>query len=166
MIRHTPSDQLTLEGPSHPFERGLSLENRWVKLSRSIPWGALAAVHGHIDGLSDTIGSLGANEGLSGMAPKTTVRCLSEARTKEGAGSKGSHRRQTRSRQGRLWAQWHTSKERRHIRELGRLYLPCDELDDLGKDSRTVCYFLCPVQKLVQVQDLYRSKDVLFQWPP
>ena len=33
MIKYTPSNQLTLEGFSHPFERDLSPENRWVKLA-------------------------------------------------------------------------------------------------------------------------------------
>ena len=45
MIKYTPSNQLSLEGFSHPFERDLSPENRWVKLAASIPWDALAAVY-------------------------------------------------------------------------------------------------------------------------
>ena len=45
MIKYTPSNQLTLEGFSHPFERELSPENRWVQLARLIPWDALASVY-------------------------------------------------------------------------------------------------------------------------
>ena len=45
MIKYTSSNQLTLEGFSHPFERDLSPENRWVKLAALIPWDSLAAVY-------------------------------------------------------------------------------------------------------------------------
>lgn len=45
MIKYTPSNQLTLEGFSRPFERDLSQENRWVKLASLIPWDALAAIY-------------------------------------------------------------------------------------------------------------------------
>lgn len=45
MIKYTPSNQLTLEGFSHPFERDLSPENRWVRLAALIPWDSLAAVY-------------------------------------------------------------------------------------------------------------------------
>lgn len=45
MIKYTPSNQLTLEGFSHPFEQELSLKNRWVKLASLIPWDALASVY-------------------------------------------------------------------------------------------------------------------------
>ena len=45
MIKYTPSNQLTLEGFSHPFERDLSPENRWVKLAELIPWDSLASVY-------------------------------------------------------------------------------------------------------------------------
>ena len=45
MITYTPSNQLTLEGFSHPFDRELSPDNRWVKLATLIPWDALAAVY-------------------------------------------------------------------------------------------------------------------------
>jgi len=45
MIKYTPSNQLTLEGFSHPFEQELSSANRWVKLAALIPWDALASVY-------------------------------------------------------------------------------------------------------------------------
>jgi hypothetical protein len=45
MINYTPQNQLSLEGFSHPFERDLSGENRWVKLAEVIPWDDLAAVY-------------------------------------------------------------------------------------------------------------------------
>ena len=45
MIKYTPSNQLTLEAFSHPFERDLSPENRWLKLAKLIPWDSLAAVY-------------------------------------------------------------------------------------------------------------------------
>jgi hypothetical protein len=44
MINYTPSNQLTLEGFSHPFENELSPENRWVKLAEVVPWDELAIV--------------------------------------------------------------------------------------------------------------------------
>lgn len=45
MINYTPQNQLSLEGFSHPFERDLSEENRWVKLAKVVPWDELAAVY-------------------------------------------------------------------------------------------------------------------------
>lgn len=38
MIQYTPANQLTLDGFSHPFDRELSSDNRWVKLSALVPW--------------------------------------------------------------------------------------------------------------------------------
>ena len=54
MINYTPSNQLTLSGFSHPFDQVLSPENRWVKLAKIIPWGALASVY--LKQLSSTSG--------------------------------------------------------------------------------------------------------------
>lgn len=54
MITYTPSNQLTLEGFTHPFDQALSPENRWVKLSRIIPWDSLAEVYAQ--SLSSTSG--------------------------------------------------------------------------------------------------------------
>ncbi|MCF6341716.1 MAG: IS5 family transposase [Bacteroidales bacterium] len=45
MINYTSQNQLSLAGFSHPFERDLSAENRWVKLAKVIPWDELAAVY-------------------------------------------------------------------------------------------------------------------------
>lgn len=45
MINYTPQNQLVLEGFSHPFERDLSAENRWVKLAKVVPWDELAVVY-------------------------------------------------------------------------------------------------------------------------
>jgi len=45
MIKYTSAKQLTLDGFSHPFERSLSPDNRWVKLAKVIPWDALASVY-------------------------------------------------------------------------------------------------------------------------
>ena len=45
MIKYTPASQLTLDGFLHPFEQSLSLNNRWVKLVKIIPWDALASVY-------------------------------------------------------------------------------------------------------------------------
>ena len=39
------SNQLMLEGFSHPFDQELSPDNRWVKLAKLIPWDALASVY-------------------------------------------------------------------------------------------------------------------------
>jgi len=45
MIKYTPSNQLTLAGFSTPFENSLSPDNRWVKLSKVIPWDNLTKVY-------------------------------------------------------------------------------------------------------------------------
>ena len=45
MIKYTPTSQLTLEVFSHPFENELSPDNRWVKLSKVVPWDELASVY-------------------------------------------------------------------------------------------------------------------------
>ena len=45
MIKYTPSNQLNLEGFSHPFDRELSPNNRWVRLAKLIPWDSLAAIY-------------------------------------------------------------------------------------------------------------------------
>ena len=45
MIKYTPTNQLTLEVFSHPFENELSPDNRWVKLSKVVPWDELAGVY-------------------------------------------------------------------------------------------------------------------------
>tara|TARA_Y100001980_G_C14530866_1_gene306827 strand:- start:33 stop:1598 length:1566 start_codon:yes stop_codon:yes gene_type:complete len=45
MIKYTPSNQLTLDCFSHPFDRDLSPENRWVTLAELIPWDSLASIY-------------------------------------------------------------------------------------------------------------------------
>ncbi len=45
MINYTPSNQLTLAGFSHPFDNELDMDNRWIKLSKIIPWDDLANVY-------------------------------------------------------------------------------------------------------------------------
>lgn len=45
MIKYTPTNQLTLEVFSHPFKNELSPNNRWVKLSKVVPWDELAQVY-------------------------------------------------------------------------------------------------------------------------
>jgi len=45
MIQYIPANQLTLDGFSHPFDRELSSDNRWVKLSALVPWDALAEIY-------------------------------------------------------------------------------------------------------------------------
>ena len=45
MINYTPQNQLTLEGFTHPFDRDLLPDNRWVKLAKVIPWDELASVY-------------------------------------------------------------------------------------------------------------------------
>ena len=45
MINYTPQNQLSLEGFTHPFDRDLLPDNRWVKLAKVIPWDELAAVY-------------------------------------------------------------------------------------------------------------------------
>ena len=45
MIKYTPANQFTLEGFSTPFDNSLSPDNRWVKLSKVVPWDDLAKVY-------------------------------------------------------------------------------------------------------------------------
>jgi transposase, IS5 family len=45
MINYTSSNQLSLEGFEHPFGGHLDSENRWVVLSKVIPWDDLASVY-------------------------------------------------------------------------------------------------------------------------
>ena len=45
MINYTSQNQLSLEGFSHPFERDLLQDNKWVKLAALVPWDELAAVY-------------------------------------------------------------------------------------------------------------------------
>ena len=45
MIKYTPSNQLTLDCFSHPFDRDLSPQNRWVTLAELIPWDSLASIY-------------------------------------------------------------------------------------------------------------------------
>ena len=45
MIKYTPANQLTLECFITPFENVLSPDNRWIKLSKVIPWDNLAGVY-------------------------------------------------------------------------------------------------------------------------
>ena len=44
-INYTPQNQLSLEGFTHPFDRDLLPDNRWVKLAKVIPWDELANVY-------------------------------------------------------------------------------------------------------------------------
>lgn len=45
MIRYTPQSQLSLEGFETPFNQQLDGSNRWVVLSKHIPWDKLAAIY-------------------------------------------------------------------------------------------------------------------------
>lgn len=45
MIRYTSKNQLKLELFESPFERGLSPNNRWVKLAKLLPWDDLARIY-------------------------------------------------------------------------------------------------------------------------
>ena len=54
MIRYRSHKQLSLEEFDWPFQTALDKNNRWVKLSRCIPWDELA--EGYYQGLSDTQG--------------------------------------------------------------------------------------------------------------
>jgi hypothetical protein len=45
MINYTPQNQLSLEGFSHPFERDLLPDNKWVKLAKVVPWDELATIY-------------------------------------------------------------------------------------------------------------------------
>ena len=43
MIRYTPENQLSIEEFKTPFQNSLSTDNRWVKLSKLVPWDTFAA---------------------------------------------------------------------------------------------------------------------------
>jgi len=45
MIRYTSIQQLTIEGFETPFENTLSADNRWVKLSKVVPWDKFANIY-------------------------------------------------------------------------------------------------------------------------
>jgi len=45
MIKYTPANQLSLESFTTPFENNISPDNRWVKLSKVIPWDNLANIY-------------------------------------------------------------------------------------------------------------------------
>ena len=45
MIRYTSTAQLSIEEFKTPFQLALSADNRWVKLSRLLPWDELAQVY-------------------------------------------------------------------------------------------------------------------------
>ena len=45
MVNYTPQNQLSLEGFTHPFDRDLLPDNRWVKLAAVIPWDELANIY-------------------------------------------------------------------------------------------------------------------------
>lgn len=45
MIRYIPASQLSLEGFETPFHQQLESTNRWVVLSKNIPWDKLAAIY-------------------------------------------------------------------------------------------------------------------------
>lgn len=45
MIRYSSTGQLTIEGFETPFENTLSADNRWVKLSKVVPWDKFAGLY-------------------------------------------------------------------------------------------------------------------------
>ena len=45
MIKYTPANQLSLENFKTPFDNTLSPDNRWVKMSKIIPWDNLASIY-------------------------------------------------------------------------------------------------------------------------
>lgn len=47
MIRYTPESQLSIEGFQTPFDQQLDPSNRWVVLSKHIPWDKLANIYYH-----------------------------------------------------------------------------------------------------------------------
>jgi len=45
MIRYTSQHQIELFEFEHPFEEELDKNNRWVKLSKLLPWDRLAGIY-------------------------------------------------------------------------------------------------------------------------
>ncbi|MBT3424523.1 MAG: IS5 family transposase [Bacteroidetes bacterium] len=67
MIRYTPESQLTIEGFETPFQASLSPDNRWVKLSKIVPWDKFAGLY---------ISKMNADFGRPGISPRAVLGAM------------------------------------------------------------------------------------------
>ena len=67
MVRYTSDKQLTIEEFKTPFQARLSAENRWVKLSKVVPWDEFASAY---------IAMMNTGHGRPGVSPRTVLGAL------------------------------------------------------------------------------------------
>jgi len=67
MIRYTPESQLTIEGFETPFQASLSPDNRWVKLSKIVPWDKFASIY---------ITKMNTDFGRPGISPRAVLGAM------------------------------------------------------------------------------------------
>ena len=59
MIKYTPTNQLSIEEFLTPFNGSLSIDNKWVNISRIVPWDAFSLKY--INRMSSDMGRPGTN---------------------------------------------------------------------------------------------------------
>ncbi len=67
MVRYTSAKQLTIEEFKTPFQAKLSAENRWVKLSKVVPWDEFASAY---------IAMMNTGHGRPGVSPRIVLGAL------------------------------------------------------------------------------------------
>ena len=67
MIRYTPENQLSIEAFKTPFQNSLSPDNRWVKLSKIVPWDKFAFLY---------ISMMDSGFGRPGISPRVVLGAL------------------------------------------------------------------------------------------
>jgi len=67
MLRYSSSNQIEIFEFEHPFEAELDAENRWVRLSKILPWDKLVVIYGR---------SLSKTKGRYGIDGRLAVGCL------------------------------------------------------------------------------------------
>ena len=67
MIKYIPESQLSIEEFKTPFETSLSADNRWVELSKIVPWDYFASIY---------IELMSSNIGRPGLSPRIILGAL------------------------------------------------------------------------------------------
>jgi len=67
MIKHNSDLQLTIEEFKTPFQSSLPADNRWVKLSKAVPWDKFASAY---------ISMMNADFGRPGISPRIVLGAL------------------------------------------------------------------------------------------
>ncbi len=67
MIRYISDNQLSLDLFENPFEKSLSPDNRWVRLSRVVPWDKFASLY---------VKKMNSNFGRPGISPRIVLGAL------------------------------------------------------------------------------------------